>query len=263
MHLDHARVHANLLRNVFAKQISGYNSQFSTGWREWGCAPGSGQWYLAVSKHLILITFSDTRYGHCGVTELHKTLFTNVFYRHSTKDIASSWMGAPLPLHSMLLSSYRPISFEFDNGCVVSDSLSFFGSLYFEINFIWSYFLIQDAEFQFRFAKKAKIVFWFIEFAWLINIGHRRNEYLKRSWKLKSHLHLWQRSLWPVDHGSLFWSCAIWVKSPIFSVGGERCTKLWYVRRKFSCFAWVRSALCSGAQLPAIFYLGQSFPHTV
>ena len=51
--------------------------------------PGSGQWYLAVSKHLILITFSDTRYGHCGVTELHKTLFTNVFYRHSLKDIAS------------------------------------------------------------------------------------------------------------------------------------------------------------------------------
>ena len=45
----------------------------------------------------------------------------------------------------------------------------------------------------------------------------------------------------PASHQSLSWSCAIWVKSPIFSVGGERCTKLWYVRRKFSCFARVRA----------------------
>ena len=242
MHLDHARVHANLLRNVFAKQISGYNSQFSTGWREWGCAPGSGQWYLAVSKHLILITFSDTRYGHCGVTELHKTLFTNVFYRHSSKEIASSWMGAPLhctlcycphidPFHlNLIMDALFLTLFPFLEVCILKSIL--YGHI------SWS----KTQSFNFVLPK---IVFWFIEFAWLINIGHRSNEYLKRSWKLKSHLHLWQCSLWPVDHGSLFWSCAIWVKSPIFSVGGARCTKLWYVRRKFSCFAWVRSALCS------------------
>ena len=37
-------------------------------------------------------------------------------------------------------------------------TLSFYESLYFETIFIWSYFLIQDAEFQFRFAKNSVLI---------------------------------------------------------------------------------------------------------
>ena len=137
MHLDHARSGScKFVAKCFAKQISEHNSQLS-GRRESRCAriETTDTWqylnilFRSLSRYQIW-TLWRNRVAQDIFLMSYIVILTRILHC-----ITPYWVR---PLHSMF--SYQ--SFSTKKNHLITMLSSLFGSLYFEINLIWLYFLL-------------------------------------------------------------------------------------------------------------------------